>query len=400
MTREARVRYEPDYTTSPGEHLLDALRQLGISQAELAARTGLSAKHVNQIIKGAATLTPDTAVQFDLATGTPARQWLTYEANYRAQLATAAVHSKLSEWRAWLSRFEVRELYERGILKASDTNDEHVLAMLRFFGIADPSGWTRVWEPRFTSFRRSPAFQPHQSATTVWLRIGQLKAMETRTARYDAQRLRRLLPDLRRLTRTDPDDFLCELPKLLASVGVAVVYAAELTGCRASGATWWASPTKPVILLSNRGKREDRFWFSCFHEIGHVLLHAKRNTFLDQQRSDEEGGPPWRPPDLVGMPYTEDAPISGNSRWLEREADKFAADVLVPPQDAQHVEGIRNYQDQDIERVALILGVSPGIVAGRWQHDNKNFTQFNPHRRRLPEDPFRDPPPLPNQQAT
>ena len=103
-----------------------------------------------------------------------------------------------------------------------------------------------------------------------------------------------------------------------------MVYAAELKGCRASGATWWASPSKPVILLSDRGKREDRFWFSLFHEIGHVLLHTKRNTFLDQQPEDEAGGLPWRPPELIGMPSTRDAPISGDSSWLEREADKFA----------------------------------------------------------------------------
>ena len=396
MTRETRV-YEPDYKISPGEHLLDALRQLGISQAELAARTGLSAKHINQIIKGAATLTPETAMQLDLATGTPARQWLTYEAIYRSRIAADTVRSKLPEWYEWLSNFNVRELHKRGILKRSDTRDEQVEAMLRFFGISDPSGWSRVWEPGFTSFRRSPAFRPSQSATTVWLRIGQLKAIERQTGEYDARRLRKLLPRLRQLARNEPSEFLREVPELMALVGVAVVYAAELKGCRASGATWWASPTKAVIFLSNRWKREDRFWFSLFHEIGHVLLHAKRNTFLDEQRDNDQGGLPWRPPDPVGMP-TKDTPISGDTSWLEREADKFAANVLVPPQDAQHLEGIRSYQD--VERVALALGVSPGIVAGRWQHDHKNFTRFNQLRRHLPEEPFRDPPPLPNQQAT
>ena len=187
VSRGARVPFEPEYTTSPGEHLLDELRRLGLSQADLAARTGLSAKHINQIVRGVATLTPDTAIQLDLATGTPARQWLTYEANYRSHLVTTAIHSKLREWHDWLSSFNLSELHKRGILDKAHTRDKRVEAMLRFFGISDPSGWTRVWEPRFTSFRRSPAFQPSQSATTVWLRIGQLKAMERQTPRYDAR---------------------------------------------------------------------------------------------------------------------------------------------------------------------------------------------------------------------
>ncbi len=398
MTRAAPVPYEPGYETSPGEHLLDELLRLGISQADLAARTGLSAKHINQIIKGAATVTPETAVQLDLATGTPARQWLTYEANYRSHLATAAARSRLRDWHTWLSHFELSELYKHNILKRSDSKDRQVENLLRFFGISNPSGWTRVWEPRFTSFRRSPAFEPSQSATTVWLRIGQLKTLEVQTGTYNARLLRELLPKLRRLTQPDPRESLPELPDLLRPAGVALVYAAELKGCRASGATWWASPRKAVILLSNRGKREDRFWFSLFHEIGHVLLHTKRNTFLDQQPDDDMGGPAWRPPEPIGAPPKKDTPISENSTWLEREADKFAANSLVPPRDAHHLEQI--HSDDDVERSARALGVSPGIVAGRWQHDHKDFRRFNHFRRRLPEAPFVEPPPSRSKQPT
>lgn len=390
VTRAARVPYEPGYTTSPGEHLLDELRRLGISQADLAARTGLSAKHINQMTKGAATVTPETAVQLDLATGTPARQWLTYEANYRSHLATAAARSKLKEWYTWLSHFDLPELYKHNILNRSDPKERQVELLLRFFGISNPSGWTRVWEPRFTSFRRSPAFEPSQSATTVWLRIGQLKALDLQTGTYDANRLRDLLPSLRRLTQADPPESLAKLPELLRPAGVALVYAAELKGCRASGASWWASPRKAVILLSNRGKREDRFWFSLFHEIGHVLLHTKRNTFLDQQPNDEEGWPTWQPPEPIGVPG--DTSVSDNNTWLERQADKFAADALVPPRYAHHIEGI--HSDDDIRRSARALGISPGIVAGRWQHDHEDFTKYNGFRRHLPERPFVEPQPM------
>src|SRR5688572_6404367 len=55
-------RYEPDLVLPPGDTLLEVLEDRGMTQAELAARTGLSAKHINQIAKGVAPVTPDTAL--------------------------------------------------------------------------------------------------------------------------------------------------------------------------------------------------------------------------------------------------------------------------------------------------------------------------------------------------
>lgn len=86
------LKYEPDYTVPPGATLLEALEDLGMTQVELAERTGLSSKHINQVVSGVAPLSPDTATLLEPITGIPARFWNTLEANYRVttQRATRA----------------------------------------------------------------------------------------------------------------------------------------------------------------------------------------------------------------------------------------------------------------------------------------------------------------------
>ena len=269
------------------------------------------------------------------------------------------------------------------MISASEATAKTVDELLRFFGITSPENWNRVWEPSLTRFRRSPSFTPETPPTTVWLRIGQRAAAEIATRPYTATGLSDSMTDLRALTRLDPELGLRQLRDECAKVGVAVVFSSEIKGCRASGATWWSRPDKAVILLSDRGKREDRVWFSFFHEVGHLLKHAKRDTYLDQTGPDSEG-PPWEDqPPRSGF-------IDDGSRdsVLEREADDFASSILIP--DSALSELRRATSASAVSQLADRLGIAPGIVAGRWQFEHKDFSKFNTLRRPLPAALFKD----------
>ena len=72
MTAAARFPYAPDHATPPGETLRQVLEDLHLTQLDLAHRTGLSTKHVNQVIQGSAPLTQETALSLERVTGVPA----------------------------------------------------------------------------------------------------------------------------------------------------------------------------------------------------------------------------------------------------------------------------------------------------------------------------------------
>lgn len=373
--------FVPDYAESPGDYLSLLLEQLGMSQADLAARTGLSTKHVNQIIKRRATLSPETATQLEFVTGVPAESWAGLDARYQAHLARGRASERFNESLDWLDRFDLSELARRNVIPDAARSGATVEALLRFFGISDPDGWSRVWKPSLTSFRRSPSFTPDATATTVWLRAGQRAAANVEARPFSQRRLTDSIPAVRSLTREDPAKALEKISSVLAESGVALVLVAEFDGCRASGATWWASSSKAVVMLSNRGKREDRLWFSLFHELGHVLLHAKRDTFIDESRTDGEA-PPWAEPAPMSVLIDDGSRDSA----LEQEADDFASESLMPGTDPVRIGGLRTAAE--VEQLAAEIGVSEGVVAGRYQFLTGDYRKFNGLRRPVPHDLF------------
>ncbi|MFG3292324.1 ImmA/IrrE family metallo-endopeptidase [Streptomyces sp. NPDC048179] len=344
--------YAPQSVPAPGETLKETLEVLGIPQADLARRTGLSTKHINQVIQGTAPLSPDTALLLERATGVPAGLWNAREAAWRTQLAREEEEKALSDHVGWLDHFPLRELVSRKILPDSSKNVFNLRRLLDFFGVATPDVAENVWRGYQTAFRRSTVLSRNEYATATWLRSAEREARKQECGPYDRTELIALLPRLRALTLEKQDFWSEELPRLCGQAGVALVFVPAFTKTNVSGATRWLTSDKVMVALSDRFKTDDQFWFSLFHELAHVLLHGKRLTFMD----DSENLSPTK--------QHEDA--------SEDEANEFAANVLLPPQYAvayRKLAATRYLSLAAIEAFASTAGIAPGIVVGRLQHD-------------------------------
>jgi HTH-type transcriptional regulator/antitoxin HigA len=75
-----------DWVSPPGETIADVLDERGWTQAELADRLGFTRKHVNDLIQGRSTMTPDAAERLATVLGSTTGFWLRREAQYRAAL--------------------------------------------------------------------------------------------------------------------------------------------------------------------------------------------------------------------------------------------------------------------------------------------------------------------------
>ena len=353
MSSPPAHQYEPDYAVAPGETLREQLDAINLSQAELASRSGLSAKHVNQIMQGIAPITHETALVLERVTGLPARLWNRLEADYRETLLRKRQQELSAEDEAWLETLPVKELRQRGRIPATRDSSRLYEALLAFFGVADREAWERVWLRPVASFKRSKAFRSDPGAVATWLRLGQVEVRGVKTASYEASLFREVLTDARRLTSAD--DFSDTLKELCAGAGVAVVYVPEIGKSRVSGAAWWATPSRAVIQLSDRYKHEDNFWFAFFHEAAHILLHSKKETYIDDGPDDSE---------------------------IETEANRFAANALIPPARARELATLRT--EADVSEFAARVGVSAGVVVGRLHNDGHwDWRKGNRLRRRL-----------------
>lgn len=333
----------PDVVSPPGETLQEILDERGMSQVKLAERTGRPIKTISEIINAKAAITTGTALQLEKVLGVPARFWINRERNYQEWLAREAERAELKKHISWMEKFPIREMVRLGWIKKFDDSVTQLVEMLHFFSIASPDQWTSVWEKAAVNFRRSPAYAADPHIASVWLRQGELEAQQIQCALYDANKFRAALSEIRSLTTRTPEEFVPDITRLCAKAGVAVVFIHELPRLRTSGATRWLTPTKALIQLSLLYKRDDQLWFTFFHEAGHILHHGKRDVFLEGKG------------------------VEGDK---EDEANRFAADVLIPPSEYRSFNPRRDYlSEADVLEFAKKIGIAPGIVIGRLQHD-------------------------------
>jgi len=335
--------FEPDWLSLPGETIVDILDEQGWSQTEFAQRIGYTTKHVNQLIRGKAPISQETALRLERVLGSTARFWLQREADYREALARRSEQERFSLEIGWLTELPLREMIGFGWVRDYRANGvAQVAECLTFFGVATVTAWRERYIAPLAAFRASQRFEKQPGAVAAWLRQGERRAAAIECAPFQRATFRQSLNKLRPLTNeADPTIFVPKLTELCAAAGVAVVIEPAPRGCPASGAVRWLTPDMALLMLSLRYKSNDQLWFSFFHEAGHLLLHGKRLLFLEM-----------------------DDPLADAE---EAEADAFARDFLIPPAKARELHPL--HSEVAVRQFAAQIGIAPGIVVGRMQKE-------------------------------
>jgi len=347
MKAKRQYEFEPDYAVPPGRTLQEVIESLDMSQKELAIRTGLTVQSLIRIFKGNQPISYETANLLELATGVPASFWNNLESQYQEQLIKIKEGDRLHKDPQWLKTIPTAELIDRGLLH--QTEDETVLLRetLAFYGVSSVDAWRKIWVKPAVAARRSQCFESQPGSASAWIRQGELRSHKIACKPFNKGLFREALRMIRSLTREEPEKFVSEMKQLCAEAGVAVALVPEMKKVPWNGATKWLNPQKAMILLCLRGKGEDKFWFSFFHEAGHVLNDSKKDLLINNNSSDDP---------------------------REVRADKFAAEFLIPA--GYNGDIIQMRSNREIIDLAGKLGISPGIVAGRYQFLTKRWGFF------------------------
>ena len=331
-----------DFAPRPGRMLQRELDEHSISQAQLAARTGLSTKHINLVIKGTAPLSPDVAVTLEQVLGTPAETWLRLETAYQTHQVRAERRDALSGFVEWASAFPRQMLIERNVIDAADKGPQVAGKLLQFFGVASPGAYAKTWLEPQASYKRSQVHTIDANLTALWIRMSEQQAstrIESAPA-FDGERLRAAALAIPGLTVKEIDKGFQEAQALLFDAGVVLVFVPEISNTRISGISRWVNGT-PMIAVTSRYKSLDSLWFTILHEIAHVLLHPKRSTFVDDGFKADD-----------------------NADAQEAAANKFAETHLIPPAYKKLLQAATT--PAQIVSLAETLGVAPSVVAGQW----------------------------------
>ena len=319
MSSPAQNQYKPDFVSPPGETLLETLEALGMSQAQLAERTGRSKKMINEIIKGKAPITPKMAIELERVVGVPASFWNNRERHYREWLAGSEEQERLKEKVVWLDKLPVPAMVKQGWIGKYKDKIEQLQEVLKFFGIASPEQWQSLDQVYLgeVAFRRTRAFESDLGALISWLRKGELDAKNIHCEVYNARKFRNALTEIRLLTVEPPEVFQPALVELCGACGVAVVLVPELPKTRISGATRWITSEKALI----------------------------REVFIE-------------------------GPQVGTGDKKEEQANEFASEFLIPQKELSRFLKLDRFSIAAIQAFASYIKIAPGIVVGRLQYDS------------------------------
>ncbi len=338
----------------PGATLLEQINIWDMTQKELSLRLGISTKHLNEIIKGKSQITSETALKLESVLGLPASFWIGLEASYQEAITRSnnlIIDEKEQEIVKAINYAEIAKYGWVENTKAIRTKIEN---LRDFFGIAN-----LVYIPKLIpiAFRKSTKYASSEYALATWLRKGEITAQERQTDRYMKSKLKKAIPKIRKLTLKPYEKVLDSLTQLLADCGIALVIVPHISNIHANGAVKWINTEKVLLQLSLKGIYTDIFWFSLFHEIGHIYLeHKKKETIIDIPDLDSE---------------------------IEKEADDFAKNILIPENEYSRFISSGIFTKHSIVEFADKTVMHKGIIVGRLMHDKKiNFDQFHDLRER------------------
>ncbi len=341
MKDKKTLSFQPDYAVAPGATLKEALEERGISQSEFSQRADMSEKTVSQIINGVAPITLETAEKLEMVLGIPASYWNRRELSYRESLSRLEWKARFETSLSWLKEIPLKTLIERHVISNTEDKIEQCREALMFFGVTSVQAWKSSWGDPIAQYRCQGENKKRPGHVAAWLRLGELQAAAVNTPPFSADLFRSALSKIRGLTCLRAEEWREKLEQTCAEAGVVTVFTKEIPGAAVSGATRWLTKDKALIQLSLKFKTNDQIWFSFFHEAGHILLHKKKDTFVEFGHQDD----------------TEE----------EKEANAFARNVLIPDVHASRLPFLKTRAQ--IVDFAHSIGIDAGIVVGRMQFD-------------------------------
>lgn len=350
------VGFRPDWTSAPGDTISDILEERSISTTEFARLIDQTPEEVSDLLQGRSTITLGIARELERILGASVEFWMTRDYQYREGIAELT-----DAERQWINELPVSDMIKFGWLKPIPLPAEELVSCLKFFNVPSVEAWHKKYAQvnQLVTFRTSPSYDSRPGSIAAWLRRGEIEAEDIECWSWDPEGFKSSLERIRPLTRRkDPNLFIPQLQRICAENGVAVAVVRAPAGCSTSGATNFIDSHKAILMLSYRYLSHDQFWFSFFHEAGHLLLHNSTNLYLeddDTLRTSEE-----------------------------QEADDFAESILIPPEHRSEMLSLRG-NSRDVIRFAVQLGVAPGIVVGQLQHYGKvPYNWLNGLKRRFP----------------
>ena len=341
-------RLVTNYFVPTSELIKERLEIYSISQKELAIRLNVSEKHISELLNNKVLLTMDMAMALEKVINIKYEVLMGYEIKYRGFLEKEKELEKLKKE----NLDEICQKYQIDFMRKKkwldlperSSKSEKVYELLKFFGVKNMENILSVYSSRVYEYSfKEDGYQIEP--LLVWIRKCELEARKQNVEEYNKENFEKAILEIKSLIKKDDVDIFKKIKEICNENGVYFVMEEAVPNSKVRGAFTWIGEN-PLIQISLRYCSNDHFWFAFFHEVGHLMLHAKKSkNFIDTEDTED--------------------------KEMELEADNYSRNMILDDNIYKDFVEENNYTKERIIKFAKENDIHPGIVVGRLQHDGK-----------------------------
>lgn len=346
-----------DLIIHPGETIKEILEDKGMSQEELAIRTGYSAKHVSEVINGKKDISSKFANALEYVFNIPTEFWLNLQGNYdREMIEIEKVNDIkkeefdiLKELKDIVKYCESTKIIEKGL-----NESQTLLSMRKFLNVNNLMSIPNL-PLQQVSFRGSKKIKVNINVLYAWKRICDYLTDEVVVAdKFVKENLIKRCEEIKGTMFLKADEMIVELKRIFAECGVVFEIVHNFVGAPVQGYIQ-KRKERIVLCMTIRQSFSDIFWFTLFHEIGHLINGDFSDQYIDYYFIESE---------------------------IEKKADLFARNILINNTDYTEFMKEGEFDIGTIKEFAKKQNVKPGIVIGRLQNEFNNYSFLTSYRER------------------
>lgn len=332
------IEYHDTIAFHPGYYIKELVEESGLTQEDFAKRLDTTPKNLSLLIRGEQSLSIDIALKLSRMLGTSVNYWLNLQNAYDALVAEFKSEEELVQERKVFEHFDYKYFRDNyGLPDLPRKIDEQIKKVREFLNVATLSVFTK--RNMVVSFRSSAQelTQANTIKANVMVQIATNKALKAEAPKFHKKKFEEAVAYALTLTRNH-EEFYPLIKKAFYNAGVIFIILPNISGSRTNGATKKVGDNI-MLMVNDRRLYADSFWFTLFHEIGHIMNGDYGISFERETGEQEEA------------------------------ANKFAEDSLIPPEKYRAFVQTNKFDLQAIKSFANQIERDPGIVLGRLQND-------------------------------
>ena len=336
----------------PGYYVQEIIEDMGITQSEFAKRLNTTSKTLSKLLNGEIPLSNDLAENLSLMLGTSINVWINLQKKYEEKCSEIDKKRKIDKEKKFLKMLDYNYFVALKVVEPHEDENHRIIDLCTALKV---SSLSILEQPDLLTACKTSILDVQTKNVVnanAWIQLGENIARNTNCSEYSKEKLKKILKELRGLTRENLSLAFSIIKEKLANCGIVLVALPYLKNSGLNGAVKWLTKDKVMLLINDRGKDTALFWFTLFHELKHVLQKKLKAVYLTTTKE-----------------HKNILTLGRNDEKEEQEANEFARDQLIDKRKYIKFVELRKFTFENIKRFANELNIAEEIVVGRLKYD-------------------------------